>query len=206
MWMPAHQGMAAIGERHLSNGKELSAVDWRANCLADARAKQVASLRKGPPAVLRFLKSGKAAVRHAAALLGQVTHAANNHRVLIVGADGVPHMKNIRDAQPRPLGVARRTRVTAPEASPTTQQGRSRFIAKDLTRVTAPETRKRQAARDSASRLAAKRRRILEVAQARRSVEDLAAHAMQPAEGPTATERQADVRQRVLARIAAESS
>ena len=96
--------------------------------------------------------------------------------------------------------------MTAPEASPTTQQGRSRFTAEDLTRVTVPEARKRQAARDSASRLAAKRRRSLEVAQARRRVEDLAAHAMQPAEGTTATERQAGVRQRVLARIAAESS
>ena len=113
VWMPAHQPMPATGHRRLSDGSLLTATDWRANRLVDVLAKQAASTRRAPRiamAVTRLLKSPKAAARHSAALLRQVTHAASNHRVTTVLANGTQRAKTVRDAAPR--GPCR---VTAPD-------------------------------------------------------------------------------------------
>ena len=204
VWMPAHQSVAAIGEKRLSNGRVLSTVDWRANRLADALAKQAAASRQGKLDVLRMLHSGKVAVRHAAALLGQVTHASNNHRVVTLAADGSQHVTILRDSQSRAPGrqmqgascstATRLAGVTAPE--PPLQ-----FAADILARVTAPEPTKRKAAADRTRVEVAKRRRLQEQALLQRRVEEVAAHSTQPA--TSATERMAGVRQRVLSRLAA---
>ena len=97
--MPAHQTTAAIGTRVLSNGERLSALDWRANRLVDALAKQAAAQRQAPKAITRLLVSARVAVRHAASLLGQVTHAANNCKMEVVLPDGSSAQRVCRDAQ-----------------------------------------------------------------------------------------------------------
>ena len=99
VWMPAHQPLAAIGTRQLSNGKLLTAVDWRSNRLVDALAKQAAATREVPMAAALLLKSAQTAVRHASALLGRVTVAANHHEVSTPQEDGTERKVVQRDAQ-----------------------------------------------------------------------------------------------------------
>ena len=113
-WLPAHQSSAAIGNRLLSNGREMSAADWRANRLVDALAKQAASIRQAPQAITSIIGSGRAASRHAAALLGQVTHAANHCQVSEELPDGTIVVKTRRDTAPRPRGGATNLNVPKP--------------------------------------------------------------------------------------------
>ena len=95
--MPAHLSLASVGERKQSNGVQLSTVDRRANRLVDVLAKLAAGRR-----VVFFndkvLAVASKAVRHAAQLLGRVTHAASNHAEVQVGADGREVTKVLRDA------------------------------------------------------------------------------------------------------------
>ena len=122
VWMPAHQPLAAIGTRRLSNGRLLTAVDWRSNRLVDLLAKQAAATREAPRAVSSLLKSAEAAVRHASALLGRVTVAANHHEVSTKQEDGTEKIVVKRDAQqPDDATRARRSRKRAapkPAAAP----------------------------------------------------------------------------------------
>ena len=106
--MPAHQTLSMIGEVRLSSGHKLSVVDWRANRLADALAKQEAALRELPTAACRILDSAACAVTHAAKLLGRVTHAANNFVISEYGPNGVSVNKTIRDATQAPRGHKRK--------------------------------------------------------------------------------------------------
>eukprot|EP00973_Karenia_brevis_P034718 4790364-Karenia_brevis.AAC.1 len=119
VWMPAHQSISAIGVRTLSNGKELSAVDWRANRLVDSLAKKAAGANRAPSAALNLLDSATHAVKHAATLLGLVTHAANNHKEQVVAPDGKITTIIRRDAQQpaqrKATGARRRAR--APQVS-----------------------------------------------------------------------------------------
>ena len=70
VWLPAHQTTGAIMNRWLSNGKRFSVVDWRANRLADAVAKMMANDAAPANSSMKTVKSGIAACRHAAAVLG----------------------------------------------------------------------------------------------------------------------------------------
>ena len=88
VWMPAHQSIAAVGEGRLSSGARLSMLDWRANRLVDALAKEAAAEHQPPPAVAKLLHSAKSAVKHYAMLLGRITHAANHYTVMVPGPDG----------------------------------------------------------------------------------------------------------------------
>ena len=99
VWMPAHQSIASVGRIVLSNGEHMSVLDWRANRLVDAVAKQAADSMRAPMAITRLLNSGSAAVKHAATLLGQVTHAANNCKMEVVQPDGSRVLKVCRDSQ-----------------------------------------------------------------------------------------------------------
>jgi hypothetical protein len=115
IWIPAHTSPASIGEIKRSDGMRLSHVDWRANRLADALAKQAAAGMQPPRAVSRLLTSAMHAARHAAKLLGRVTFAANNHKVQIVGEDGHSISRTVRDSvdAPRKTRVAPRPRAAA---------------------------------------------------------------------------------------------
>jgi hypothetical protein len=125
VWMPAHQPVSAISVATLSNGKVLSGVDWRANRLVDALAKSAAETMRAPRALRCLLESGRAAVRHRAALLAVVTHAANNHQVQVQRLDGSWTTRTLRDAQ-QPLGHTRRQRrQPRPPAEPAPLPARS---------------------------------------------------------------------------------
>ena len=107
VWIPAHTNPTSIGEVSRSDGRRFSHVDWRANRLADALAKQAAAKGQPPSSVIRLLTSAMHASRHAAKLLGQVTFAANNHQVQAITGDGLGTSRTIRDSVDAP----RRTRA-----------------------------------------------------------------------------------------------
>ena len=119
-WMPSHQTIASIDKAVLSNGKKLSVVDWSANRLVDALAKQAAAQRRAPVAITRLMASARVAVKHSARLLGRVTHAANQCKHEVVMPDGSKAQRTRRDAQShtgqqrRPGGRREQHRVLAP--------------------------------------------------------------------------------------------
>jgi hypothetical protein len=102
VWQPAHQTVQAIGQRHGSDGRKITTIDWRANRLVDALAKQAAERVRATKEARDLIKSGREAVRHAACNLGQITFAANNHRVERLGEDGKMHTETLRDSQDAP--------------------------------------------------------------------------------------------------------
>ena len=217
VWMPAHLSMASIGVTSKSNRKELTALDWRANRLVDALAKQAAAQRQAPESLTRLLKSAKVAVKHAAALLGEVTHAANNHKVVVNRPDGRVVTQVLRDATPKPpqsaaasgkagsLTAEARLETCEPlgEAKPG-PEAQDQCVRGDAaaSRPSWFQPRKRTVA----AVLVAKRRRLDDVAATRRCVEEMALAARPDApSGPSdrlsAAERMAQLRERVLARI-----
>ena len=119
--MPAHQTLRAVGEIKLSNGLRLTSVDWRANRLVDALAKRAAMEVQEPRHALELVASGDAAALHAAALLGCVTHAANNHVVSVVEPDGSTIVRTMRDAVPKPANK-KRANVAAARGAPVQPQ------------------------------------------------------------------------------------
>ena len=106
IWLPAHQTAAAIGHRVLSNGREMSAMDWRANRLVDKLAQKVALGCISSQDAVKLTSSMRVAARHAFALLGVVTHAANNHKIQEADRNGVVRTVTKRDAQDPPAATA----------------------------------------------------------------------------------------------------
>ena len=78
-WMPAHLGVHAACGRRGSDGRPITVLDWRANRLVDKLASLVSARAPLAKPCSALLRSAKAAVLHAAAQLGAVTHAANHH-------------------------------------------------------------------------------------------------------------------------------
>ena len=74
--MLAHGPLSAIGEKIISKGNLLRAVDCRANWLVDSLAKLRAV--QGPKSIMGLLDGCRAMVRQSVALLGVVNHAASN--------------------------------------------------------------------------------------------------------------------------------
>ncbi len=109
VWEPAHQTVHAVGERVCSDGRRLSTIDWRANRLVDALAKQAASAVRASKATVRLAASARVAALHAACVLGQVTHAANNHKVAQTDAEPAPK----RAKRPREETTERPAQVAA---------------------------------------------------------------------------------------------
>ena len=126
-WVPAHQSLQMVGETKLSNGCRLTVADWRANRLVDALAKAAASELQASKDTLAFLASAEAAAGHAAALLGVVTHAANNFTEVETHEDGTTSKRILRDSVGKPKAKRARAEVvcrphpaTATMPSPTT--------------------------------------------------------------------------------------
>jgi len=213
VWMPAHQSSAAVGVKVLSDGRKLSWIDWKANRLVDALAKQAAAQRQAPAAILRILKSAQPAVRHSAALLGRVTHAANHCQIEVVLADGRRVPQICRDAQQHTgqrRGPKRQRFVQAqplpaqlPEAMPDAQA-----------EVGAWRLNKRQAS--PASLQATRRAKIARAEQAssdataeahvQRLVEEASQRMTVPAGRELASVRMQKLRERVLTRAAASAA
>ena len=123
VWIPAHTSAESIDSRRRSDGRRLTTSEWRANQLADALAKMAAprtALRDEAAAKIRV--AGKALV-HAAAQLGVVTHAANNHKVSEVGRDGELRVVTKRDSttvrRARPVDTPAKMAAAAAEPTAT---------------------------------------------------------------------------------------
>ena len=99
VWIPAHTTAAAIVRAKLSNNKLMTVVDWRANRLVDALAKACANDVLPMAMITDLVNSGGEATKHAAALLGAVTHTANNFKVKEFGPDNEIITKTLRDSQ-----------------------------------------------------------------------------------------------------------
>ena len=172
-------------------------MDWRANRLVDALAKLAAASRQAPRGIIRLLESGKAAVRHGAALLGAVTHAANNHKLQMQRPDGTWGTRTIRDAQ-QPAKHRKRPRepLQAPlDAKPLRPLAAAELAALDDWAARGSVKRQRPA---STGILA--RRRRAEVDQIRRRVEEMGASLVASGHRPSAQTRLEQLRQRVRAR------
>ena len=73
-------------------------IVWRANRLVDTLAKRAAARRAASPACIALLGAAGQAVRHAAMLLGRVTHASNHFVHVTTDPDGKRTVQVRRDA------------------------------------------------------------------------------------------------------------
>ena len=108
IWMPAHQGAGQIGTALRSDGRRLSAYEWRANRLADLLAKEAAGGRQAPKHVTDLIASAESLILYAAAQLGATTHAANNHREEVILEDGSKKVTIRRDVLDPPKAVKKK--------------------------------------------------------------------------------------------------
>ena len=199
--MPAHQQLDAVRNRALSNKRFMTTVDWRANRLVDALAKKAARTTHAPRAVTCLLESANVAVRHAAALLGVVTHAANNQKVPVQRPDGSWGFTVQRDSAA--VGELRKRKVrVGQEPSPPVVELRAGTQTDDplLPLCDGAEPCKRRRTAEAALLL---RRRREDQEHVNRRVAELAANATGADSGPTAQQRLEEVRRRVRARLAA---
>ena len=104
VWMPAHQTISKVGVAKKSDGSFLTTTEWPADRLVDGLAKQAALVNVAPKSTINLLVSAEHLVRHAAALLGTVMHAANNVKELHALDTGVVVTRTRRDSQERPRG------------------------------------------------------------------------------------------------------
>lgn len=107
-WVPALLGESAVGSSRPC-GRIFSATDWRANRLADALAKNVSQQYALDDREAKLIQSAEHAVKHACALLGAVTHAANRFKTEEVGKDGKTRTVTKRESLDE---RRRRTRAT----------------------------------------------------------------------------------------------
>ena len=165
VWQPAHQSVQSIGQRHGSDGKKITAIDWRANRLVDALAKQAAEQVRATKEARNLVDSCREAVRHAACCLGQVTFAANNHKVERVGEDGKMHSAILRDSQEAPAkkhacqDKAAKSAKSATKAVDVETAKQARKVVRPLEphRQAAPSKKRRTEARYRAERAEAVR-------------------------------------------------
>ena len=117
-WMPAHQPESSIGRACKSNGRTLTALEWRANRLVDTLAKAAANKGAPPRSHVQLLVSAEALVKHKLGQLGAATHAANNFEEETLLDSGVTVKKTRRDAQlpPTKAKPRRLKQLKVPEA------------------------------------------------------------------------------------------
>ena len=102
VWMPAHQTAAVIGTRLKSDNRTVTSLDFRANRLVDKLALHFAAQSQEAKWGEVMVSSTKAAAKHALMAFGKVTFEANNHKIEVVGDDGVKRHKTVRDSQSAP--------------------------------------------------------------------------------------------------------
>jgi chemotaxis protein histidine kinase CheA len=188
VWMPAHQTLAMVGERKLSDGARLTAIDWRANRLADALAKAAAAQRKLPKTIEVLLDSAVEAVKHAASQLALVTHAANNHVVEGLDADGKVVRRTHRDATQAPRTYKKKA---APAQPPSPKPAPKPATAKPWTEAPLPHAGKVRRARE----------RALASEQLRRRVEDIASTTRVSGRLGSAAQRMQELQARVRSKL-----
>ena len=202
--MPAHGRSGTIGHALRSDGRVVTAADWRANRLADALAKVAAGCPPMCQAAHRLLTTAEALVAHECAMLGAVTFAANNHTVVIAGEDGRPCTVTRRDT-----AAARRTRAPAPTSARPTDPPAAPPVPEVRTRTCsskdAPCQHPQHTRRAVAARRAAVAKAVAEEARAQ-AVSDARAASSRPSSLPPARERLAALRERLRGKWAAASS
>ena len=107
IWLPAHKSPSAIGTVLRSDGKYVTAIDWRANRLVDHFAR-LAALQYGVPELGSMLfKQAQHAAEYFAAFLGTVTYAANHRTIEVTKPSGAVVQQVVRDSAPgkRPLRI-----------------------------------------------------------------------------------------------------
>ena len=97
-WGPAHTSWASLGSRLRSDGMPLTAVDWRANGIADAAAKMAAGRHRAPAYVRRHYNELVAAHRYGAAVAGVACREANNYKSMTTDAAGGLKIVTYRDS------------------------------------------------------------------------------------------------------------
>ena len=117
-WMPAHKPVSSIGHVKKSNGKVITAVEWRANRLVDGLAKLAAKSGEAPSSTVELPKSAESLAKFAAAQLGVATHAANNHICKGWLDSGKWVNKTTRDAQQQPCKGGTKFAKPAPAKAP----------------------------------------------------------------------------------------
>ena len=115
-WTPAHLSQQSIGKVAKGTEKEITAIDWRANRLADALAKEAAAEHAADAPTVRMVKSSEEAARYHMALLGAVTHRSNHCPVQqMVGGELEWVSKRDSIERPKPANAAqKRTRNVRP--------------------------------------------------------------------------------------------
>ncbi len=191
IWMPSHCPMSAIGVALDSRRKKISAVMWRANRLVDFLAKAAAAPHRLPGWFFKSIGTATDLVKHSAALLGIVAHAANNHRVDRPDEEGVVKTVVLRDstAQARPSQrTGLRKRAAADEAP-----GPPRKLAKVSVSPPTADTdcagRKKETNANARSSAAAVCRARGAAADCLRVERWLSSRSLATAAGPTAKER-----------------
>ena len=97
--MPAHHPACRIGRALKSNGRPVTALEWRANWLVDALVKNAAARGAAPKAHIKLLESADALVKHCLGQLGAATFDANNAVETIALENGDTFKRVRRDAQ-----------------------------------------------------------------------------------------------------------
>ena len=78
VWMPAHCGLTAVGERKLGNGEVLTALDRTGNAFVDELAKEAAKLDRLPLGQRALVRDRGELVTAVATWIGQATQLANH--------------------------------------------------------------------------------------------------------------------------------
>jgi hypothetical protein len=138
IWMPSHCSPAAIGTRFRSDGKYMTAIDWRANRLVDCLAKMAAMSIAVPDLALSTLHKASKVAEYFAAQLGAITHCANHYPIDVVRKDGTLGKSFIRESNPgkRPKRTFKGPAVTAePPMEPTPLVDEPRAEARRITQA-----------------------------------------------------------------------
>ena len=78
----AHTSIDQSRHRVRSDLRQVTAIDWRANQLADVLAKMAATNDPRRRAAAKYISNAEKALLYHAVILGMATHEANNHQVL----------------------------------------------------------------------------------------------------------------------------
>ena len=222
VWMPAHgTAEATVGRAYRSDGRVVTAVDWRANRLVDAAAKAAAGQERVSGGCRITLKQALKAAEYGAAVAGTTTHAANNLRVQVTTASGSTTTVTRRDSTATRGPTARMGRATAARQCPPIDAPRMATVAATCdSRTLLPNLRDAQGSLASVAHVAptavavrcggssrGPTHRQTDMCAARREFQAAATWAqrlshLQPRQGPSAAERMAALRERAALRRA----
>ena len=100
-WLPAHLSTASVGERRRSDGQRVTMINWRATGRVEILAKFAADRWAPWETVMKTLDAATSLLRHRAAQLAAVTHAANNFTESYIDVKGNHATRNIRGSTDR---------------------------------------------------------------------------------------------------------